>query len=141
MKPLNDTVDSIREINLSYLTLARRLLQEDKAVGMRCLGLSKEIADTLTALTLAQVVKFAESNHLLCFFSFRRSRDAICSDISDHHGRRHIEARCGTNVWAASRTICLSTPKVMLHTLTCPRGASRTRCAANDRAHEETAGH
>lgn len=70
MKPLNDTVDSIREINLSYLTLARRLLQEDNAVGMRCLGLSKEIADTLTALTLAQVVKFAESNHLLCSFRF-----------------------------------------------------------------------
>jgi flagellar transcriptional activator FlhD len=65
-----DTQDSIREINLSYIMLAQRLLREDRAVGMFRLGLSGAIADILANLTLAQVVKLAASDQLLCFFRF-----------------------------------------------------------------------
>jgi flagellar transcriptional activator FlhD len=34
------------------------------------LGLSKELADLLSGLTLAQIVKLAASDQLLCFFRF-----------------------------------------------------------------------
>ncbi|WP_153101945.1 flagellar transcriptional regulator FlhD [Paraburkholderia hayleyella] len=64
----SETLDSIREINLSYVMLAQRMLREDKAVGMFRLGLSSELADLLAGLTLAQCVKLASSGQLLCFF-------------------------------------------------------------------------
>jgi flagellar transcriptional activator FlhD len=60
----------IKEVNLSYLLLAQRLLREDRAAGMFRLGLSDQIADVLTNLTLAQTVKLAGSNQLLCRFRF-----------------------------------------------------------------------
>ncbi|WJF92180.1 flagellar transcriptional regulator FlhD [Paraburkholderia bonniea] len=66
----SETLDSIREINLSYVMLAQRMLREDKAVGMFRLGLSGELADLLAGLTLAQCVKLASSGQLLCFFRF-----------------------------------------------------------------------
>ncbi|MBN3761355.1 flagellar transcriptional regulator FlhD [Burkholderia sp. Ac-20365] len=66
----NSTADEIRELNLSYLLLAQRMLREDKAIGMFRLGLSAQVADILTDLTLAQTVKLAGSNQVLCRFRF-----------------------------------------------------------------------
>jgi flagellar transcriptional activator FlhD len=65
-----ETLESIREINLSYIMLAQRMLRDDRAIGMFRLGLSKELADLLSGLTLAQIVKLAASDQLLCFFRF-----------------------------------------------------------------------
>ncbi|MFT4509974.1 flagellar transcriptional regulator FlhD [Caballeronia sp. 15711] len=65
-----NTVNSIREINLSYLMLAQCMLHEDRAVGMSRLGLSAQVGDLLASLTRAQVVKLAASDQLLCFFRF-----------------------------------------------------------------------
>ena len=66
----SETRESIREINLSYIMLAQRMLREDKPVGMFRLGLSSELADLLAGLSLAQIVKLASSDQLLCFFRF-----------------------------------------------------------------------
>jgi len=66
----SETLESIREINLSYIMLAQRMLREDKPVGMFRLGLSSELADLLSGLSLAQIVKLASSDQLLCFFRF-----------------------------------------------------------------------
>jgi len=88
MKTFNDTLESIREINLSYVTLAQRLLQEDRPLGMLRLGLSKEVADILANLTVAQVVKFAASNHLLC--SFRFNDHAMLSALTNLPHRADI---------------------------------------------------
>ena len=85
MKTFNDTLESIREINLSYMMLVQRLLQKDRSAGMLRLGLSKEAADILVALTLAQVMKLAASNHLLC--SFRFNDHAMLSALTNSpHG-------------------------------------------------------
>jgi flagellar transcriptional activator FlhD len=84
----NDSSESIREINLSYIMLVQRLLQKDRSAGMLRLGLSKEVADILAALTLAQVVKFAASNHLLC--SFRFNDHAMLSALTDSTHRADI---------------------------------------------------
>ena len=66
----SETLDSIREINLSYIMLAQRMLREDKPVGMFRLGLSSELADLLAGLSLAQIVKLDSSDQLLCLFRF-----------------------------------------------------------------------
>ncbi|MFC4707861.1 flagellar transcriptional regulator FlhD [Paraburkholderia caffeinitolerans] len=63
-----ETLQSIQELNLSYLALAQRLLRDDRAAGMFRLGLSERVADLLAGLTLAQIVKLAACNQLLCFF-------------------------------------------------------------------------
>jgi flagellar transcriptional activator FlhD len=70
MNNFTEASASIREINLSYITLAQQLLQEDRPVGMCRLGLSNEIADILTSLSRPQVVKLAAADHLLCSFRF-----------------------------------------------------------------------
>jgi flagellar transcriptional activator FlhD len=63
-----ETLQSIQELNLSYLALAQRLLRDDRPTGMFRLGLSAEVADLISGLTLAQTVKLAACNQLLCFF-------------------------------------------------------------------------
>ena len=43
----SETLESIRVINLSYLSLAQRLLRADRAEGMARLGLSTQVADVI----------------------------------------------------------------------------------------------
>lgn len=103
MKTFNDTLESIREINLSYITLAQRLLREDRPVGMLRLGLSKEVADILANLTLAQAVKFAASNHLLC--SFRFNDHAMLSALTKSPYRADIAAEHSAALMAPRQAV------------------------------------
>jgi flagellar transcriptional activator FlhD len=64
------TLAEIREVNLSYVLLAQRLLREDRVLAMHRLGLSEEVAELVSSLTLAQAVKIATSSHVLCRFRF-----------------------------------------------------------------------
>ncbi|WP_250475235.1 flagellar transcriptional regulator FlhD [Caballeronia sp. GAFFF1] len=77
-------LSSIRELNLSYLTLARRVLASDREAAQAHLGLSAEIADTLLNLSPAQADKLASSSQLLCFF--RMSADEMLGGLA---GRSH----------------------------------------------------
>ncbi|MEA3118058.1 MAG: flagellar transcriptional activator FlhD [Paraburkholderia sp.] len=70
MDQSSDMRGFIREINLSYIMLAQRMLREDKAIGMFRLGLSTEVAELLGGLSLAQCVKLASSDQLVCGFRF-----------------------------------------------------------------------
>lgn len=82
-----DTLNSIREINLSYIMLAQRMLRDDKPVGMFRLGLSPEVADLLAGLSLGQVVKLAASDQLLCFFRFNdHSMLSVLTQATKHAG-------------------------------------------------------
>jgi len=60
--------DAIRELNLSYLVLAQRILREDMAVGMYRLGVSRELADFLVSVSSAQLVKLAGTDQFICGF-------------------------------------------------------------------------
>src|SRR5215510_10998547 len=66
----SDMLNEIKEVNLSYLLLAQRLLRDDKPMGMFRMGISEQLADVLINLTLAQTVKLSASNQLLCRFRF-----------------------------------------------------------------------
>lgn len=62
--------NEIGDLNLAYLLLAQRLVKEDVASAMFRLGISRELADLLGNLSLAQIVKLAASSLLLCRFRF-----------------------------------------------------------------------
>lgn len=65
------TVDASKEIadlNLTYMLLAQKLLREDKAAAMLRLGISGEMADLLAGMSLAETIKIAASNFVLCAF-------------------------------------------------------------------------
>ncbi|ANN80852.1 flagellar transcriptional regulator FlhD [Bordetella flabilis] len=63
-----DTLSAIREVNLSYLLVAKHLLRDNRASAMFRLGLDEETAQILLALTPAQTVQIASAGSLLCGF-------------------------------------------------------------------------
>ena len=63
-----DATKEIADLNLTYLLLAQKLLRQDRAAAMLRLGLGAEMADVLVAMSLAEVVKLATSNFVLCAF-------------------------------------------------------------------------
>lgn len=77
----SDMLSEIREVNLSYLLLAQRLLREDKPAGMFRMGISEPVADVLASLSLAQTVRLAASNQMLCRFRF--DDHAILTSLAD----------------------------------------------------------
>jgi flagellar transcriptional activator FlhD len=76
----SQTLDSIRELNLSYLLLAQRLLTEDKEGAQARLGLSAQTAETLSQLSPAQATKLASSSQVLCFFNL--GGDALLAGLT-----------------------------------------------------------
>lgn len=81
MSTTSQMLNEIREVNLSYLLLAQRLLREDKPMGMFRMGISDQLADVLANLSLAQTVKLAASNQMLCRFRF--DDHAVLSALAD----------------------------------------------------------
>lgn len=71
MKHQQQDVSSAKEIadlNLTYILLAQKLLRQDRVGAMLRLGVSAEMADLLTSMSMAQVIKLAASDFLLCAF-------------------------------------------------------------------------
>lgn len=88
----SELLKHIYDINLSYLLLAQRLIVQDKASAMFRLGVSEEMAITLAALTLPEMVKLAETNQLVCHFRFddqqtitRLTQDSRVDDLQQIH--------------------------------------------------------
>ena len=81
----NQLLDEIRDINLSYLLLAKQMLRDDRVSAMYRLGINQDIADILDRLSSAQLIKMAASNMLLCRFRFddRLIADMLSNDNRD----------------------------------------------------------
>ncbi|MCE8026718.1 flagellar transcriptional regulator FlhD [Billgrantia aerodenitrificans] len=69
MKNMNH-LDEIQELNLAYLLLAQRLLNDDRAAAMFRLKIDGETADLLSSLGVIQLTRLARTNQLLCHFGF-----------------------------------------------------------------------
>ena len=67
---INQIHQEIRETNLSYLLLAQQMIQSDKIAAIFRLGVSEEMADLISGLSPAQILKMADSNMMLCRFRF-----------------------------------------------------------------------
>ena len=63
-----DAAKEIADLNLTYMLLAQKLLRQDRAAAMLRLGISGEMADLLLAMSLAETMKIASSNFVLCAF-------------------------------------------------------------------------
>jgi len=75
-------LNEIREANLSYMLLAQRMIREDRAQAMFRLGVSEQVADIIAGLSMAQVLKIAASNMLMC--SFRFGEDMVWGLLTSH---------------------------------------------------------
>ena len=75
-------ITEIREANLSYLLLAQRLIREDRAEAMFRLGIGEDVAGLIAGLSMAQILKIAGSNMLMC--SFRFSEDMVWNLLTSH---------------------------------------------------------
>ncbi|WP_341678885.1 flagellar transcriptional regulator FlhD [Niveibacterium sp. SC-1] len=74
--------EEVRDLNLSYLMLAQRLLSEDRQAAMFRLGVGEDAADVLASLSPAQVLRMASSGMLLCQMRF--SDDMLLGLLSSH---------------------------------------------------------
>jgi flagellar transcriptional activator FlhD len=98
----SDMLNEIREVNLSYLLLAQRLLREDKPLGMFRMGISDQLADVLANLSLAQTVKLAASNQMLCRFRF--DDHAVLTALADK-GKQGVVAQARSAILMASQPV------------------------------------
>lgn len=62
----DEPMQYIRDMNLSYLLLAQRLIQEDRVTAGFRLGLNESTIDILKALTLPQLIKLSSTGQLIC---------------------------------------------------------------------------
>ena len=88
----SELLKHIYDINLSYLLLAQRLINQEKASAMFRLGIDEAMADTLSQLTLPEMVKLAETNQLVCQFRFndhntitRLTQESRVDDLQQIH--------------------------------------------------------
>ncbi|WP_419690002.1 flagellar transcriptional regulator FlhD [Burkholderia theae] len=63
---VKNATDAVWELNMSYLWLAQRLLQEDRATGMFRLGLTADVADALTSLSIKNMIDLSSSGQVVC---------------------------------------------------------------------------
>ncbi|CAO1663708.1 MULTISPECIES: flagellar transcriptional regulator FlhD [Salinicola] len=66
----NSLLDDIQDLNLSYLLLVQRLLNEDRETAMFRLDLSADLADIIGRLSIKQLTQLSRSNQLLCNLRF-----------------------------------------------------------------------
>lgn len=62
--------DEIRELNLSYLILAKQLILKDRDQAQLQLGMHKESISILETLSTSQLIQLASTNLLLCSMRF-----------------------------------------------------------------------
>jgi len=82
----SNTLALIRELNLAYLLLVQRLIQEEeRATDTSHLGVTAEMAGVLAALSLGEINRLAAVPQLLCKFHFRAH--TALSALADQQGR------------------------------------------------------
>ncbi|WP_455816019.1 flagellar transcriptional regulator FlhD [Pseudomonas cerasi] len=88
----SELLKNIYDINLSYLLLAQRLINLEKASAMFRLGIDGPTADALADLDLTQILRLAETNQLVCKFRFndhmsisRLTQDSRVDELQQIH--------------------------------------------------------
>ncbi|BCF97569.1 flagellar transcriptional regulator FlhD [Paraburkholderia sp. PGU19] len=65
----NETLKEIREVNLSFLSLAQRLARIDGPRAMRLLRIDEESVNEIARLPPEQIARLAATNMLFCRFA------------------------------------------------------------------------
>lgn len=74
--------EEIKATNLSYMGLVQKMIRADKAGASSSLGVSEDMADLVSGLSPAQLLKMSGTNLLLCCFRFDES--LLLNMITDH---------------------------------------------------------
>lgn len=94
--------EEIRELNLSYLMLAQRMLLDDRQSAMFRLGLGDDAAEVLENLSPAQILRMSSSGLVLCQMRFD---DHLLLDLLSDHQREPSVASIHAAIVAASRPV------------------------------------
>jgi len=97
-----DISNEVRELNLSYLMLAQQMLQADRAGAMFKLGIGEDIAEIITNLSPAQILRMANNDMLLCRFRFD---DALLLNLLGNHSHENTAARMHAAIIAAGKPV------------------------------------
>ena len=85
---VDELMAEIRELNLSYLMLAQQMIRQDKVMAAFRLGISQEVADLVSSLSPAQVLKLARSGMLLTRLRF--DDDTILDMLASYTKERSL---------------------------------------------------
>lgn len=94
--------EEIKEANLSYMMLAKQMINDDKVSAIFRLGISSEMADLLASLSPAQLLKMAASNMLLCAFRF--DERLLMNMVTDYNKDRMM-SQAHTAILMAGRSV------------------------------------
>ncbi len=76
----NQHIQSIHDINLSYLLLAQQLIRQDRfSAGFR-LGLNPDTIEILRDLSLSKMIKLASTNQFIC--SLRIDEQGVIDNLT-----------------------------------------------------------
>lgn len=73
-------IQSIHDINLSYLLLAQQLIRQDEMAAAFRLGLNESTIHAIKALSLPKLIKLASTNQLIC--RLRMDDDAVLDNLT-----------------------------------------------------------
>ena len=99
---MSDMQAEIKDLNLSYLMLAQRMIWEDREAGAYRLGISAQLADILADLSPGQVLKLAAANVMLCRARFD---DRLILGLLTSHGRGNAMAHSHTAILLAGQPV------------------------------------
>jgi flagellar transcriptional activator FlhD len=91
----------IHELNLAWLMLAQRMLQSDRETALFRLGISKALADYITNLSAAKLVRMAGNPLLIPCFRFD---DEQLARLMAGEGRDASASTLHAAILAAKRT-------------------------------------
>jgi len=93
-------INEIQDLNLTYLLLAQRMLQSDRASAMFRLKINDDMAELLLSLSARQLAKLSRTNQLLCRFGYE---DAEQLRILTHQQREQDLSGFHSSLLMASR--------------------------------------
>ena len=97
----SNVIDEIHELNLTYLLLAQRLINEDRATAKFRLKIDDEMADLIQELNARQLTRLSRVNQLLCHFGHDSAEQLR---QLTHNPREHGLAQFHTSLLMASRS-------------------------------------
>ena len=87
--------EEIKATNLSYMGLVQKMIRADKAGASSSLGVSEDLAELVSGLSSAQLLKMSGTNLLLCCFRFDES--LLLNMISEQKIDRGVSAAHSAN--------------------------------------------
>lgn len=78
----NQIHEEIKETNLAFMSIAQQMIRADKSSAMKNFKVNDEMADLVSGLSPAQLLKMSASNMLLCCFLF--DERLLFSMLSDY---------------------------------------------------------